>query len=196
MAPPQATHWLSDQARLGLRELPTNAAWLLSRLQPTEVAGSTAAGTRDKARKLTASVLDAAPVGDSVETRMKRARAAAERAQEAEDEALDAARAASESSQQVGELTESNRAWLADVEREANRRAEQRVADAQREADDQVAQARRAADEQLEEERAAARADADEELDNAQAEAREEIEAAQRDAQAAQQRADELLETS
>ena len=42
--------------------------------------------------------MDAAPMGDSVETRMKRARAAAERAQQAEDEALEAAEESKESS--------------------------------------------------------------------------------------------------
>src|SRR5215216_4381546 len=179
MARPYPTRWLSDQARLGLRELPTNAAWLLSRaVRPADAAGSAAAGTRDKARKLRASL----PVGDSVETRMKRARAAAERAQEAEDDALEAAQWSKESSDHVREVADSNRAWLAEVKREASRRAEQRVAEARREADEQV-----------EQERAAARSEADEELETAQAEATEQIEAAKRDAEAVQQRAKDLL---
>jgi colicin import membrane protein len=196
MARAHSARWLSDQARVGLRELPTNAAWLLSRVQPGEVAGSAATQTRDTARKLKASLVDAAPVGDSVEARMQRASAAAERAQEAEREALEAVQSAKESAEQLQQLAESNRAWLADVEREANRRAEQRVAEAQRAAEQRVAEAQRAAEQQVEQERAAARSEADEKLEKARAEATEETEAARRDAEVAQQRADNLLRES
>src|SRR5215211_2373449 len=198
MARPHPARWLSDQARLGLRELPTNAAWLLSRAvqQPADAAGSAAAGTRDKARKLGASLVDAAPLGDSVETRIKRARAAADRAQEAEEDALEAADWAKGSSDKARQVADSNRARLAEVKREVNRRAEQRVAEARQAADEQVAEARRAADEQVEQERAAARSQADEELEKAQAEAREETEAAKRDAEAAQKRAKDALAQS
>jgi len=190
--------WLSGQARLGLRELPTNAAWLLSRAvqQPADAAGSAAAGTRDKARQLGASLVDAAPVGDSVETRMKRARAAAERAQEAEREARDAAQTAKECSDQAQQLAESNRAWLTEVERDANRRVRERVAAAQRAAEERVAEAKRAAEEQVARERGAALHEAEEKLEKVKSEATEETEAAQRDAEAAQQRADELVAAS
>ena len=59
---------LSEQTRTGLREMPSNAGWLLSR-------------ARDRRRKVSAAVVDAAPFGgDSVDIRMKRAREAAERA--------------------------------------------------------------------------------------------------------------------
>jgi colicin import membrane protein len=209
MARPHATRWLSDQALLGLRELPTNAAWLLSQIQQAK-AGPAAAGTREKARKLKTTVLEAAPVGesaetrdgDSVETRMERARAAADRAQEAEAEARKAARAAEESTKHLRELTESNRAWLAEVKRDLDGRAEERIAeaqraaeaqvrDAQRAAEELVARTRRGADEHIEEERRAARSEADEDFAKVQAEATEEIDGARRDAEAAQQRADE-----
>jgi colicin import membrane protein len=193
MVRPHPARWLSEQARVGLLELPTNAAWLLSRaVQP----GSAAAGTRDKARKLGASLVDAAPVGDSVEARMKRARAAAERAQEAEEEALEAAKWSKESSDRIRQVTESNRAWLAEVKREASRHVEQRVAEARRAADERVAEAQREADQQVEQERAAARREADKELENAQAEAAKKTEAARRDAEAAEQRAKDLLTES
>jgi colicin import membrane protein len=187
MAREHPTRWLASQARLGLRELPGNAAWLLSRaVQP-------APGTRDKARVLGASLVDAAPVGDSVEMRMKRARAAAERAQEAEEEALEAARWSKESADRVREVAEGNRKWLAEVKRETNGRVEERVAEARRAADERVAEAGRAADEQVEQERAAARGEADEDLEKAQAEAARKTEAAKRDAEAAQQRAKDVL---
>jgi colicin import membrane protein len=81
---------LAHGAGTGLRELPSNAAWVLSQLLPSEESGP-GAGPRDVARRVKGSLEDAAPVGDSVETRMKRARAAAERAQQAEEEALAAA---------------------------------------------------------------------------------------------------------
>ena len=117
MARSQPMHWLSVRTRRGLRELPSNAAWLVSRaLQPVEDAGSAAESaahdTRDKARGFRASVMDASPVGDSVETRMKRARVAAERAQEAEQEALDAARESKERSDYAREVSERGRAHV------------------------------------------------------------------------------------
>ena len=74
---------LSERARSGLREMPSNAAWLLSKaLKPAEAVGDAAesatAGARDRGRKLTATMLDVAPIGgDSVELRLRRARDAA-----------------------------------------------------------------------------------------------------------------------
>ena len=58
---------LSERARTGLRDMPSNAAWLLSRaLKPAEAVGDAAesatAGARDRGREVTAAVLDAAPV--------------------------------------------------------------------------------------------------------------------------------------
>ena len=82
---------LSERTRTGLREMPANAAWLLSRvLQPAETAAeSAAAGARDRGRKMKAAVADITPMGeDSVDVRMKRAREAAERARQAEEEAV------------------------------------------------------------------------------------------------------------
>ena len=57
---------LSERTRTGLREMPANAAWLLSRaLKPVDEAGTAAgsarAGARDKRRKLSAAIVDAAP---------------------------------------------------------------------------------------------------------------------------------------
>src|ERR671921_2559305 len=72
---------LAERTRTGLREMPSNAAWLLSR-------------ARDRRHRISAAVIDAAPVGDSVEIRMRRAREAAERAREAEERAVEAGRGA------------------------------------------------------------------------------------------------------
>ena len=57
---------LTERARSGLREMPSNAAWLLSKaLKPAEAVGDAAesatAGARDRGRKLTATMLDVAP---------------------------------------------------------------------------------------------------------------------------------------
>jgi colicin import membrane protein len=182
--------WFSEQARMGLSELPSNAAWLLSRalLAPVEAAGSesrsAASGTQDRARKLGASVLDAAPIGgDSVETRMKRARAAAERAREAEEQAVEAARVAKERADHARRVAERGRVRMTEVKRDTNRGVEQRIAEA-----------RRDADEAIKREREAAQADAEEELRQAQAEVAAETEDAHRDAEAAQERAKELVE--
>jgi colicin import membrane protein len=170
-------HWLSESAGTGLRELPSNAAWLLSRMLPDE-----AAGPRDTARRIRASVEDVTPVGDSVETRMKRARAAAERAQRIEQEALAAAEESKRSSDHARAVAEHNREQLAQLKRELKRRVDQAVAEA-----------RRAAAEQIERERAAAQEDADTELEDWQSEADEETQAAQHDAEVKRQRAQELV---
>ena len=64
---------LSERARTGLREMPSNAAWLLSRaLKPAEAVGEAAesatAAPAIAGAKVRAAVLDAAPVGgDSVD---------------------------------------------------------------------------------------------------------------------------------
>jgi hypothetical protein len=181
MARRRPLHWVSDSAATGLRELPSNAAWLLSRVLPAEVADP-AAGPRDTARRIRASVEDVAPIGDSVETRMTRARAAAERAQRAEEEALAAAEESKRSSDHARVISESNRTQVAELKRELKRRVEQTVAEARRAADEEVAKAR-----------AAAQAEADEELTERQSEAEEETQAAHHEAEVAQQRAHELV---
>jgi hypothetical protein len=157
--------------REGLREMPSNAAGLLSR-------------ARDRQRGLSAAVRDAAPIGgDSVEIRMKRAEEAAERARDAEQRALEATHEAEDRSDHAREVSEHARARVAEVERETERQIKQRVAEAEKAAADLVKR-----------EREAAEADAEEERQEVYAEVDEEIEAAERDAEEAQQRADELLQ--
>jgi colicin import membrane protein len=181
MARRRPLHWLSHNAGTGIRELPSNAAWLLSRMLPSEAAGPGAA-TRDTARRIRASVEDAVPVGDSVETRMKRARVAAERAQRAEEEAVAAAEESKRSSDHARLVADANRSQIADLKRDLKRRV-----------DEAVREARRAADERIERERAAAQAGADEELEQRQNEAEAETRDARHDAEVKQQRAKELV---
>ena len=86
-----------ERTRTGLREMPSNAAWLLSRaLKPARHSETLRTGARDQGRKVRAAVVDAAPVGDSIEIRMRRAQDAAERAREAEERAVEAAQESKE----------------------------------------------------------------------------------------------------
>ena len=173
---------LAERARTGLKEMPSNAAWVLSRaLQPVDSAATEA---RDQRRKIGAAVADAAPLGgDSVEIRMKRARDAAERAREAEEEALEAAQESKELSDHARQVSERGRARKQEVDRETNRELKQRIAEAQKAADDLITR-----------ERQAAEADVEEQRQEIYAEVDEDIEGAQREAEAAQQRAEELVE--
>ena len=141
-----------ERTRTGLREMPSNAAWLLSRvLKPAEAVGtaaeSAAVGVRDRGRKVGAAVVDAAPVGgDSVEIRMKRAQDAAERAREAEERAVDAARESKDLADHARQVSERGRARLREVDREASQRVKQRVAEAQKAAEEFVKHERLAAE--------------------------------------------------
>jgi chromosome segregation ATPase len=179
---------LSEQAKTGLREMPSNAAWLLSRaVKPAGTVGSAAesvtAGVRDRERKVRAAMADATPLGgDSIEIRMKRAQDAAERAREAKERAVEAAQESSDCVDHAREVSERGRVRLKEVDRETARRVKQRVAEAQK-----------AADEAVKQERQAAEADAQSELQEVQAEVDDAIEEAQNEAESAKQKADELL---
>jgi hypothetical protein len=180
---------LLERTRTSLREMPSNAAWLLSRVRkPAEAIGTAAesatAGARDRGRKVGAAVVDAAPVGgDSVEIRVRRAQDAGEGAREAEDRAVEAARESKVLADHARQVSEHGRARVAEVERETSRQVKQRVAEA-----------KKAADEFVEHERQAAEADAEEQRQEFREEVDNEIENAQRDALASQQRAEELVE--
>ena len=152
---------LSEQTRTSLREMPSNAAWLLSR-------------ARDRRRKVRAGVVDAVPFGgDSVEVRMKRAREAAERAREAEDRAVDAGRESEERADYARQVSERGRARRAEVQQETSRWIKQRVAEAQKAADEMVKRERQAAEEEAQEEREQVNAEIAEEIEDAQGEAEE-----------------------
>jgi colicin import membrane protein len=180
--------WLSERTRMGIRELPSNAAWMLSRvLRPAETVGSAtgsaAADARDQARRMRAAVVDATPGGrDSIDVRMKRAREAAERARAVEDEALEAARESKDRADHARQVSERGRARVRDVERETSRAVRQRITAAQK-----------AADESVKRERREAEADAKEAVEETQAEVDEEIEEAERQAEDSRRRAEELV---
>jgi DNA repair exonuclease SbcCD ATPase subunit len=180
---------LSEQARTGLREMPSNAAWLLSRvLKPADAVGTAAesatANARDQGRKVKAAVVDATPFGgDSVDIRMRRAQEAGERAREAEERAAEAAHESKDRSEHARDVSEHGRARVRDADRKTTRTVKQRMTDAQK-----------AAQALVERERRAAEADAEEQRRQVQAEVDEEVQAAQADAEEGRQRAEELIE--
>ena len=177
--------WLMfDRTRTGLLEMPSNAVWLLSRaLKPAEALEDVATGARDQRRKMTAAVVDAAPVGDSVDIRARRAHDAAERAREAEERAVEAARMSKERAERAREVSDWAEARIKEVERETTRQVKQRVAEAQK-----------AAEEFVKREQQDAEADADEQRQEVEEEVENEIEAAESDAKASQRRAEEFVE--
>ncbi len=180
---------VAELARRGLREMPSNAAWLMSRaLKPAEALGAAAeplaAGARDRGRKVASAVVDAAPLGgDSVDIRMRRAREAAERAEEAEARAIEAARESTSRSDHARTVIERGRAQVKEVDREAARIVKQRVTEAHKATNEWIRRETEAAEADAEERRQAVRVDIE-----------GQIEAAQREADACQQQAEELVE--
>jgi colicin import membrane protein len=179
---------LSERAREGLREMPSNAAWLLSRtFKPAEgvgeATGSAAAGARDRGRRAKAAVLDVTPFGgDSVDVRMRRAGDAAEEAREAEEQAVEAAQESKERSDHARQVADRGRARMAELDRELTRRVKQRVADAQKAADEAVRREREEAEAEAEEQRLETQTEIDDDLAEAEG-----------DAEEARERAEELV---
>jgi hypothetical protein len=105
MSKVRPVRWLASQASSGLKDLPRNGEWLLSRAFPPRGSdhGSGDHGApegRDRAgglRRVTAAVVDVFPsVHESVETRLRRAEAAIASARKAEQQALEEAQNASD----------------------------------------------------------------------------------------------------
>ncbi len=86
----QPVRWLSRHAASGLKDLPRNSAWLLSKAisAPADAAG-VGNGVPDGLRRVTAAISHSIPgVHDAVELRLKRAELAVAKAREAEKAAL------------------------------------------------------------------------------------------------------------
>ena len=91
--------WVASQASSGLRDLPRNGAWLVSKAlgPPVSATESAVHDTSDGLRRMTIAVADKLPGGpDSVGMKLKRAETAVARAKEAERQALAEAQTASE----------------------------------------------------------------------------------------------------
>lgn len=183
---------LSKSVGLGVKELPSNAAWLLSKaagstLRPHVASGGPSAlthGLVDAARHAGVAVVDALPAGgDSIELRMQRARAAAGEAQEAEAAAVQQSIEAEQQAQEAERIAERCRAYVHDVEAEQREWVDQRVEQARREADARVEEARREAE-----------AEAEQVVTDARSEAEATTERAREDAERAHARAQQRLE--
>lgn len=170
--------WLVQRAAIGVKELPSNTAWVVSKALPRPVE-NTAGGAKDTARRATAAVQDGLPVGDgSLETRLARAREATDRAQRAEDAALAEAREAKQLADEANAAAEEGRERLRKVKSEGNAKVKQRVADA-----------RRRADEIVEGERAKAQGEVDEEVRTVSADVEKDVEKRRERAEATQHKA-------
>jgi len=116
---------LSKTLGLGVKELPSNAAWLVSkaghkgRSHVPAAASTVTHGLADAARHAGVAVVDALPVGgDSIELRMQRARAAVAEAQEAEEAAVRESIEAEQQAQEAERVAQRCRDYVRDVENE------------------------------------------------------------------------------
>ena len=189
--PTRPVRRLSKALGEGVKELPTNATWLLSKAVSTRGPrsvngqGPSATGLLDMARSAGATVMDALPGGDSVELRLQRARAAVAEAKEAEERAVQESLEAERETQAAEEVAERCREYVRDVEAEQERLVEARVDEARREAEARIDEARREA-----------QADAEQVVESARQEAEGRAEEARREAEAAHERARDRLEAA
>ncbi len=189
--PTRRVRRISKALGAGVKDLPTNATWLLSKavspLDPRSVGAQrpSATGLLDMARSAGATVMDALPGGDSVELRLQRARAAVAEAKEAEERAVQESLEAEGETQAAEEVAERCREYVRDVEAEQERLVEARVDEARREAEARIDEARREA-----------QADAEQVVEGARQEAEGRAEQAGREAEAAHERARDRLEAA
>ncbi len=181
MARSGAVHWLSEKVTTGVRELPTNVSWVVTQaLHPTD--GSTDGDGGSEGRGKAGERGKLSLTGDSLESRLKRARSASEKAQRAEQEALAEAGHAKE---------------LADAVRRTNEQGRARVRDAKSEAAEDVRhrleQARERADALVEGERERAQAEANAAVDKVGEQFEDELDKSRAKAEAAQRRAQEKI---
>jgi colicin import membrane protein len=189
--PTRPVRRLSKALGDGVKELPTNATWLLSKaVSPLDqrsagTRATSATGLLDMARSAGATVMDALPGGDSIELRLQRARAAVADAQEAEERAVQESLEAEREAQEAEQVAERCRDYVRDVEAEQESAVEARVNEARREAEARIDEARREA-----------QAEAEQVVDSARQEAEGRAEEARREAEAAHERAHGRLEAA
>lgn len=165
-------------------------SWLAARTQavPTTLGKVVDRAVAQPARDARVAVSDAAPFGDGLEARLRRADAALERAQALEAEAAGKAVTAREAADEVDAV---RTAGVDDVRRarqEADQRAEQVTAEARREADDYVAAKQQRARENADRDVAEVQQEADSRVESAEVRAeRARTEAEQAVAQAREQ---------
>jgi len=161
---------LLKRAAQGVREMPSNAAWLVDRVAGStdsvgEATGSVTSRARDQARRLGEAVATATPGGgDSITVRLKRAQDAADRARDAEERAAEAAQDAKDRANHALHVSERARARVDEVDREAARDELRRIRKAEKQAEELVRRERAAAKDDAERRRREARAEVASEL--------------------------------
>jgi colicin import membrane protein len=181
---------LASSLALGVKEIPRNASWLVGQAVKGAT-GGTANGSAvvDRARQAGDSIRSVLPGESSVDVHLARARTAAERAQEAEQEALTSAERAQQRAQEAENLAEEEEARLSEVEAEQKQEVDRRTSEARRRADELVAAELAKAEQDalavLDRERST--------RDERVRRAREEAERAQEEAEASYERATTLL---
>ena len=122
--------WFSHQASTGLKDLPRNGAWILSKVlaAPAAITGSGGDGVPDGVRRVTAAVADTLPgTHDSVEIRLKRAEAAVAKAKKAEQDALTEAQNASARADMAKSVNDEGRERLRQADRDAKQEVDRRT---------------------------------------------------------------------
>lgn len=183
---------VSEQVKAGLKELPSNVSWLVSKVRSSNSAGSTGVNGQDmvrdvrdraleKARDLKGTLADVRS-DDSVEAKLERAREAARRAEEDERRALDLAREAEALAEHARQVSEEGNAQIRQAEQEGKRFVKEQKAESEREAQRMI-----------QEREANARAESDREINEKRESARAEAEQAQAEAEQAQAEAEEAM---
>lgn len=159
---------LSGLLRRGVKELPKNASWIVAKAlrplgqatngaPPDSTLESVRESAKDRFRAVGAKARDVMPGVDSVEQRVDRARAAADRTQQAEEEAVATAQTAKQEADRLKAIQAEEKSRIRKLKEELDQRVRAAEADA-----------RRRAEEQVDEEKEAARRDADAVLDREQ----------------------------
>jgi len=178
MARQNPIKWLSYRTATGLKDLPSNTAWAVSKVLVPAPVEKAAGGVKDTARGVSASIKDTVPGTDSLDTKLKRAREATERAQAAEHKALSEASEAKRLADEHKAQVEQTRVQIRQAKAEAAETVKQRVAEVRAKADAMV-----------EEERAKAQADADKSVAKVSDEANSRVEKSRAHADEAQEQA-------
>jgi colicin import membrane protein len=175
---------LASSLALGVKEIPRNASWLVGQAVKGATNGTANGSTVvDRARHAGDSIRSVLPGESSVDAHLARARSAAERAQEAEQEALAAAERAQQRAQEAENLSEQEQERFSEIE-----------AEQQREVDRRTAEARRRADEMVAAEQAKAQQDAEAVLERERSKQEERLHRAREDAERAQEEAETSYE--
>src|SRR5690348_4744347 len=121
--------WLASNAATGLKELPRNGAWLLSKALKTPAAatGSAAHEATDGFRRVRTAVAEKVPGMDPVEIKLNRAEAALATAQEVERRALAEAQAADERAEAAKAVIEGGRQRVREASRQGREEVERRT---------------------------------------------------------------------